>query len=194
VTSTEGDEPRVRQSHIFAREELEHYVEEKWCSARLFDVELFEGQIVDPACGWGTIVINAHEKGYEDAVGFDIVDRGFGTGAQDFLKCTETFNNIVTNPPFNLIEQFTIHAVQHSLRKTAVICPVSRLPAAHWLKGLHLARVWLMTPRPSMPPGHYIAAGGKVGGGRVDYAWLVFERGYVRAPHLNWLHRDEVYP
>ena len=43
--------PRARQSHIFDRETRDHYVEEPWCSKRLFDVEPFVGTIVDPACG-----------------------------------------------------------------------------------------------------------------------------------------------
>jgi hypothetical protein len=29
--------PRARQSHIFDRETHDHYVEEPWCSNRLFD-------------------------------------------------------------------------------------------------------------------------------------------------------------
>jgi hypothetical protein len=55
-------------ARIFAREESDHYVEPAWCSARLFQVERFEGSIVDPACGWGTIVIEAMKAGYS-AVG-----------------------------------------------------------------------------------------------------------------------------
>jgi hypothetical protein len=48
--------PRARQSHIFDCETHDHYVEEPWCSKRLFDVELFVGTIVDPACGWASVM------------------------------------------------------------------------------------------------------------------------------------------
>jgi hypothetical protein len=34
-----------------------------------------------------------------------------------------------------------------------------------------------MTPRPSMPPGHTIAAGEKPGGGKMDFCWLVWSIG-----------------
>ena len=85
----EQDAPRERRSHIFPREANQHYVEEPWCSKRLFDVEPFEGHIVDPCCGWGQIVIAALEHGYH-AAGSDIVDRGWDSTRtpSDFLKST----------------------------------------------------------------------------------------------------------
>ena len=75
--------------------------------------------------------------------------------------------------------------------KVAIIFPVARLNAAHWLKGTPLRRIWLLTPRPSTPPGRVIAAGQKPGGGKTDFCWLVFEQGYTGRPELNWLHRDD---
>ena len=95
-------EKRPRRSHIFARHAGDHYVEESWCSKRLFEIEPFEGAIVDPACGWGTIVINALIAGHV-AAGFDLIDRGWNSTRtpEDFLTCTDEFDNIVTNPPFD---------------------------------------------------------------------------------------------
>lgn len=183
---------KPRNSHIFPREAFEHYVEPSWCSRRLFDVERFQGHIVDPACGWGTIVINAKQAGLE-AAGYDIVDRGWDsimTGT-DFLTTSITYDNIVTNPPFDDIDLFTMHAVLRSRYKTAVVFPIARLPAAQdWLEPLRLARVWLLRPRPSMPPGSYLKLGHKAEGGRVDYCWLVFDHAHHGAPEMKWLHRD----
>jgi hypothetical protein len=70
-----------------------------------------------------------------------------------------------------------------------MICLTRRLNAAHWLKNLPLRCVWLLTPRPSMPPGAWIAAGNKPGGGTQDFCWLVFVRGYKGRREINWLHR-----
>ena len=109
---------------------------------------------------------------------------------QDFLTYSDQFDNIVTNPPFGIIKGFITHAVSCSRRNTAAIFPVARLNAARWLQDLPLRKIWLMQPRPAMPPGDYIRAGGKVGGGRVDFCWLVFEHGHTGAPELAWLHRD----
>ena len=57
-----------------------------------------------------------------------------------------------------------------------MIVPLRRLPAARWLGHLPLETIYLLTPRPSMPPGTWIAAGNIPGGGREDFCWLVFNK------------------
>jgi hypothetical protein len=72
-----------------------------------------------------------------------------------------------------------------------MLVPLRRLPAAHWLEHVPLETVWLLTPRPSVPPGHYIATGNKPSGGSQDFAWLVFRKNLIAwTPRLRWLHRD----
>ena len=73
----------------------------------------------------------------------------------------------------------------------ALIFPAARVNAAHWMRETPLRRIYYLMPRPSMPPGHYIAAGKKPKSGRRDYCWMVFERGFNGSPEANWLHRDE---
>ena len=48
--------------------------------------------------------------------------------------------------------------------------------------GLPLARIYLLTPRPSMPAAAVIARGELPGGGRMDFAWLVFNHGHSGPP------------
>lgn len=171
----------------------EHYVEPYWCSKRLFEEEKFVGKIYDPAAGFGRIIQSARDCGH-DAWGTDIVDReGFGTtpGSHDFFATTQFSKNLVSNPPFDVFKKFTAQALLFTSKKVALIMPTARLNAARWLQSTPLQRVWLMTPRPSMPPGHVITAGGKVGGGKSDYCWLVFERGYRGTPELRWLTREK---
>jgi hypothetical protein len=167
----------------------EHYVEPFWVSAQLFEMEDFNGEIYDPACGFGRIVHTARNAGHT-AYGSDIVDRGFEGGVLDFFEDDTNHDNIVSNPPFDTIERFALHALTLAERKVALIMPTARLNAARWLSIAPLQRVWLLTPRPSMPPGHVITSGGKVGGGKSDYCWLVFDRGYRGKPELRWMHRD----
>ena len=73
--------------------------------------------------------------------------------------------------------------------KIAMIWLTRRLNAARWLQDTPLARIYLLTPRPSMPPGHVILAGEKPGGGKQDFCWLVFECGHAGPPDVRWLHR-----
>ena len=161
-----------------------------WCSKRLFEEEKFEGGVYDPAAGMGRIVISALGVGY----GSDLVNRGWDSTRtpHDFLTSpdSEQHDNIVTNVPFNIAPQFARHALKLARRKVAMVFPLPRLNAAHWIQGTPLACVWLLTPRPSMPPGHVILAGKKPGGGRMDFCWLVGSHGHVGPPAMRWLHRD----
>lgn len=179
---------RERKSHIWRREEHEHYVEPEWVSRRLFEEERFSGSIYDPACGFGTIVRSAVAAGYK-ATGSDIVDRGGGF-VLDFFRRQDAVDNIVSNPPFDVAKDFCKQALRLARLKVAFIFPTSRLNAARWLMMMPLCRVWLLTPRPSMPPGDVIARGEKPGGGKTDYCWLVFEQQYCGQVTMQWLGRD----
>jgi hypothetical protein len=178
-------------AHIWNREEHEHYVEPEWCSQRLFQVEPFVQEIWDPACGFGRICESARAAGHA-VHGTDIVHRGYypQTSTTDFLSSSERWTNIVTNPPFDLFAGFVRHALQLARGKVAMIWLVRRLPAARWLKETPLQRIWWLTPRPSMPPGHTITAGEKPGGGTQDFCWLVWEQGRPYVGATDWLHRD----
>lgn len=185
--------PRIRKSHIFAREKHEHYVEPHWTSDRLFDVERFPRRLIwDPSCGWGRIGVAAEAHGHV-CISTDLVDRGYGRGGIDFMKTRKLRGRapyIVCNPPFDLMEEFAMHALELGAAKVAMIALVRRLPAARWLANTPLARVWLMTPRPSMPTGAHIRRGGKVGGGTQDFCWLVWRHNHRGPAAIEWLHRD----
>lgn len=185
-------EPRKLEAHIWAREQHEHYVEPEWCSKRLFEVESFKGVTYDPCCGFGRIAENLLASGHQ-MMASDIVDRGYppyGHVPTDFLQCTTPVENVVCNPPFDVFRRFAEHALTVASCKVAMIWLVPRLNAARWLQGTPLARVYLLTPRPSMPPGHTITAGQKPGGGTQDFCWLVWDKAHDGAPELRWLQRE----
>lgn len=200
---------RPERSHIFTKAAHGWYQEPAWVSRRLFQVESFDRDqdfsnctIYDPACGVGTILHEAQASGY-DTFGSDIVKRFRGRSTFEFHKCDWLKPEIgtpghdvaiVCNPPFDHVEAFCRKAIELKVTKVAMIMLVRRLPAARWLQELPLRRVWLLTPRPSMPPGEWIANGGYIGGGKQDFCWLVFERGYGGGPQLGWLHRDQGEP
>lgn len=193
---------RREYSHIWARAQHEHYVEPEWCSKRLFDVEKFEGGILDPCCGFGRIPEAAKAAGYH-AIGSDIEDRTNGKYMRglDFLSCDfpreilipqagGECENIVCNPPFDLFPKFAMTALSWAPRKVAMIWLVRTLPAARWLRETPLTRILLLTPRPSMPPGHTITAGEKPGGGKQDFCWLIWDKQHIGPATIGWLHRD----
>lgn len=175
------------RSSGYERNANDWYTEPPRAVMALFSAERFEGSIHDPACGGGNIPRVAAECGYP-STGSDLVDRGFGP-VQDFLTDGRGYDNIVSNPPFNLAVNFTLHALMHAKGKVAILQRLS------WLEGSarhnrlfrpgYLRRILVFSGRISMPPG---GADVPAKNGSVAYAWYVFERGgALRAPVLGWL-------
>lgn len=204
ATQSGVSEPlRERKSHVWVRSEGDWYIEPAWCSERLFEDERFDGEIVDPACGVGTIVGAALRAGHE-AVGCDKVSRGFGNfPIHDFMlaewRCGDRPDNIVSNPPFKLcrikdgLVSFPKLALQRARRKVALLLPTDWIQGdkrARWLAETPLYRVYFMCPRPSMPPGEAVLAGAKAEGGKQDFAWFVWLQGFEGTATVHWLFRD----
>jgi hypothetical protein len=195
MTATLPDERRKRRdSHIWARDPHDFYVEPEWCSERLFRIERFEGTIYDPACGLGRIVQSAFKSGFP-AFGTDLVVRNpqLCRSAVDFLTLDMKAMNIISNPPFGIAEKFVEHALRLATRKVAMLLPSIWLQGdkrSRWLETTSLARVLLIAPRPSMPPGAVILAGEPVGGGTTDFSWYVWDRAHKGAPTVGWLRRE----
>jgi hypothetical protein len=182
---------KVRKSHIFKRDESNFYIEPEWCSVRLFESEQFSRRVLEPFTGTGRVANAARSAGYETWTS-DKTDRGYPLDEiKDFLdvECVADGVSIVSNPPFE--DEIAQHAIRLDPIKMALIWPLARVVAAWpWLAAAPLARVLLLTPRPPLPPGDYIAAGRKPESARVEHCWLIFERGYRGYPRLHWLHRD----
>jgi hypothetical protein len=192
---------KARRSHIFPKATDGHYVEPAWCSERLFAIEPFGAPgalVLDPAAGWGNIPRAAIAAGYT-AVASDIADRLDHRGLEgirfhicNFLEESPVRSawSVACNPPFDRVREFCERGLEIATYKVAMIVPLRRLPAARWLESLPLESVYLLTPRPSMPPGAWIAAGNIPGGGSQDFCWLVFnKRAGSTAPRLRWLPR-----
>jgi len=194
---------RKRESNLWEREQHDWYCEPEWCSARLFEDEIFEGTIIDPSCGGGNILKSAADAG-KSGYGYDVVERsGFVERVQDFMSpdwsCPWPVDNIVSNPPFGLCDSkpgqagYVDIALRRAGRKVALLLPANWLYGdrrSRWLQSTPLRKVLFITPRPSMPPGHVIAAGEKPGNGTKDFCWMIWLRGYDGRPEIGWLRRE----
>lgn len=184
----------TRDLKVYDRDDADWYVEPAWAVDALLAAEPFEGLTLDPACGCGTIPKAFAKRGLACSA-YDLHDRGFGRGGFDFLvrgQFVVPFDNVVTNPPYKLAEAFIRRGLQITKRKVAVLVqqqfPFSQRRWAMFTE-LPVARLYFLSTRPSMPPGKAIEAGQKVGGGKVDFLWMVFEHGYNGAPTAHWLKR-----
>jgi hypothetical protein len=162
------------------------YTEPSWLVCALAHVEPFDGLVWDPCCCGGNIPKTLADHGVLTH-GSDIADRGYGP-QRDFFREMQPVDNIVSNPPSAPIEQFIDHALLLARRKVVVLARLAFLEGqarrARFTNDWPLARVWVSSRRPSMPPG---GTDVKASGGSIAYAWFVFERGNGGEPTLGWL-------
>lgn len=194
-----------KNAHVWQRDALDWYVEGEECTRALLRAERFHGQIWDPACGGGNIVRTATDRGYR-AYGTDIVDRtgnaAWFVGCLDFLKEESPVQpaNIITNPPFfhaRGTEGFIRKAISIATGKVAIFTDIKFLAGGARAKGLFAehppSRIYSLSPRPSCPPGEYLLAGNRAGGGTADWIWIVWDLTVPRAATtFHWLSTVEV--
>ena len=192
------NETRDKKSHVWKQSDDQWYVEDASCTRALLRVEKFSGPIWDPCCGGGNVVIAGMTRCIE-IIGTDIKarvdnDQWWFYGEYDFLHGDLTpltehsapWNNsqwsIVTNPPFFRAvgtEQAIRRALDVAKHKVCIFTDVKFLSGGKRATGLYTEcpphRIWHLSPRPSCPPGEYLAAGNKAGGRTADYCWLVWD-------------------
>jgi hypothetical protein len=173
------------------REEKDFYPTPPYATLKLLEKEIFNGMIYEPACGDGAIseVLKSH---YSDRAIFstDLIDRGYGERRDlDFL--TEDFTgsqiaNIITNPPYNLAQEFIEKSLELVNSKVAMLLKLNFLEGQkrHQLfKNTPLKSVYVFSKRLSFDKGN---EKGK-GNGLLAYAWYVWEKGYKGKPEIDWI-------
>lgn len=108
-------------------------------------------------------------------------------------------DNIVMNPPFfrgKGAEAFIRRALRIAQRKVAAFVETRFLGSEARAGGFYLEHpptsIWMVTPRPSCPPGDYLAAGNKAEGGRQDCCWIVWDKTTNERQPIRWLTQDHV--
>jgi hypothetical protein len=156
-------------------------------TAALLSVERFDGPIWEPACGDGAMSRVLESHGYP-VVSTDLVDRGYGRARIDFLMERHALApNIITNPPFKLVEPFMRHALALNPLKLALLLRLQCLEGIERRAIYEMwppARVWVFSVRLSMRRGGGTPIGG---GGMMAFAWFVWERGHAGLPTLGWV-------
>jgi hypothetical protein len=175
------------------------YVEESWVTDRLVDHVPFEQHvpILDPCAGLCTIPDALAHRGFM-AAGTDLFRRTTSpyllAGWWDFLAGRHPAErwaavSIVTNPPFScqngrlvrgLAERFVRRALEVATHKVAVLLPLKWLASTgrHALFADRPPAIFVLSERPSMPPGDKIADLGDRAWsrGKIDYVWLVWDQ------------------
>jgi len=160
-----------------------------WATKALLAVETFKGSIWEPACGDGAMSKVLAEAGYL-IVSTDLYYRGYGTHEIDFTKTDyAACDNIVTNPPYNLAEEFIHASFKHHYYKTAFLLRLSFLESEGRKKRIYdvrpPSRVWVFSQRVTFR----INGNGASSGGTTAYAWFIWdsEADPKLGTQLKWL-------
>jgi len=156
--------------------------------------EKFEGEIWECASGDGAISKVLEAAGY-CVVSSDIqdADHVYGRRGVDFLESTFMADNIVTNPPYSLAQEFVERALSLSKKKVAMLLPLSflesqrryRLLIASPLKAVYVFSKRIRCLRASDPEELRKVTG-------TVFAWFVWDHGHEGPPTIGWIAPSEV--
>jgi hypothetical protein len=145
----------------------------------LLDRYKFDGNIWECACGNGSMSKVLIENKY-DVYSSDLIDRGYGENGIDFLKTYKKFDNIVTNPPFNLSTEFTLQALQLANKNVAMLNKLSFLEGINRKNKIFIQNklkyIWVFSKR--------VKFGGN---GLMAFGWFIFDKNYNGKPILDWI-------
>lgn len=190
MSSSEESKLKRAQSLVgtsAGRSEFDYYPTPRVAVDLLLSRENFVGDIWEPACGDGAISKVLEEYGHE-VYSTDLIDRGYGLSGEqyDFLNYDHRATNIITNPPFNIAQQFVDLSLKRTTGKVALLVKLQFLEGAKRKKMFEstpLKTVYVFSKRLSMT-----RDGVKMkNSGMIAFSFLVFQHGHVGPPTLAWL-------
>lgn len=158
-----------------------------------------EGSILEPAAGQGHIskVLKEYYPNSE-IISIDLIQRENKfdipiQGGVDFLtyKFDRKFDNIITNPPFNLSQEFIEKALDLSNSKVIMFAKIQLLEGnkrREMFDNSPLKYIYVFTKRVNpMRNGEELDEKGKPWASRMCFAWFIWEHGYQGKPVIRWL-------
>lgn len=166
--------------------------------AILNEIDL-EGSILEPSAGQGHIsaVLKKYYP-YNEIISTDLVQREerFGIpiqGGIDFLThdFNRKFDNVITNPPFNLAQEFIERALELSNDKVIMFAKIQLLEGSKrraMFDNTPLKYVYVFTKRVNpLRNGEELDEKGKPWASTMCFAWFVWEHDYEGEPIIRWL-------
>jgi hypothetical protein len=162
------------------------YPTPSWATHALLLCEKFEGSVLEPCCGDGSMAKVIQEAGYS-VTSSDKFDRGFGAYPVDAFTYSGNVTNVITNPPYNLAYELLDHFLPITDNKIALLLRLSFLESKKRYSLFQTtppSTVHIFSERLSLAP-----AGTEVqGGGTVSYGWFVWDKADTsKQTVLKWL-------
>ena len=182
----------------YVKSEFDHYVEQQWVTDALIEhAGILDGRTIwDPACGFGNVLKAFQNQGLVHVHATDIEFRGFAArgffqeldfvGNLDFVRSAAPKGrySIVSNTPYSykkgILEAFIRRAMELDAEKVAFLMPVARQAGENrqpLFDEFPPTRIYILSERPSMPPGAQIEALGDKAykRGKIDFMWVVWD-------------------
>ena len=143
----------------------------------LMQKEDFLQNVWEPACGDGAISRRLELHGF-NVVSTDLNDFGFGSTKIDFLLEQKALaDQVITNPPFKLANQFVHQCQRLKIRKYAMLLRLAFLEGQDRKKSIFdiypPVRIWIFSKRLTMWRGDEERPEGS--SGTTAYAWFIWE-------------------
>lgn len=159
------------------------YPTPSFATQELLKRENFEGEIWECASGNGAIsklLINCYSSDLR--IGEDV----FGEQGIDFLKTNRKTNNIITNPPYCLAQEFIERALECADKKVVMLLKLVFLESIgrkslfdkNMLKTVYVFRRRLKIYKDGIM--------GK-NSGLIAYAWFIWDKSYLGKPQIEWI-------
>jgi len=177
------------------RVENDFYATNPDSTKALLEVEEIIYPALEPACGQGHIAKLLNE---EETFCTDLVDRGYGDYNEDFLTTDynrnyeKEFYTVITNPPFNLFQEFVEKALKVAKKKVIMFGKLQALEGqkrATFLQTTPLKTVYVFKKRqqPMRNGKKNDEITGKKMSSTMAFAWYVWEIGYEGEPIIKWI-------
>jgi len=150
----------------------------------------------EPACGEGHIAKLLGKETFAT----DLINREYGDGIWDFLTglhpnptSPDFPQTIITNPPFNLFQEFAEQALKITKNKVIMFGKLQALEGkkrATFMQNSPLKTVYVFKSRQQpLRNGSEIdeLTGKKMNSSTMAFAWFVWEKGYVGKPLIEWI-------
>ena len=174
------------------RVENDYYATNPDSTKALLEFEEIIYPALEPSCGEGHISKLLDKEKTEST---DLIYRGYGIGSIDFLEKDyfDRYNTVITNPPFNLFQEFVEKALKISDKKVIMFGKLQALEGikrATFLQTTPLKTVYVFKKRQQpLRNGKEIdeLTGKKWASSTMAFAWFVWEIGYKGKPQIEWI-------
>ena len=164
------------------------YATPAWCTQALLAHEKFHGSTWEPACGDGSMSRVLEAEGLT-VYSSDLINRGYGDHPLDFLQQEQQVDNIITNPPYSIVDAFVKKGLQLYKKKLALLLRLAFLEGQQRYKEIFQEtppqKIWCFSPRATFYPD----GAERKGSGTLAYAWFVWDKAYSnqRQTILDWI-------